>query len=224
MEGKCTSTSNDESISLKVVTEEDRERVLQLLRKSFFSDEPLTGSTEPKGEVSKEEEEFVLSNIKHGTSIMAINKQTGEMVGVCMAGPQRQNEADHLFREAAVVGDTKWGKIVKLLACIERDAKVCERYGVDKILYIIATCVEPSMRGKNIGAILYNAVRDMGKAMGFQLLRADCSSLYSARIKERLGWDCINTVYYKDYVDENKRPIFKPPPPHECCKSYAIRL
>lgn len=215
---------DDGEIQLRIVQEKDRDRVLDLLRKYFFPDEPLTGSTEPKNAVSEEEEDFILSYIQHGTCVMAVHKQSGQLLGVCMAGPQETDKSDYLFGEAAKEGNKKWGKILKLLACIERDAKVSDRYGVQKILYIIGTCVDASMRGKNIGARLYNAVRNIGRERGFQLLRADCSSFYSAKIKERLGWDCINTVYYKEHLDENNRQIFSPPLPHECCKSYALRL
>ncbi|XP_073837336.1 arylalkylamine N-acetyltransferase-like 2 [Musca autumnalis] len=213
-----------DDIELKVIKEEHREKIADLLRKFFFPDEPLTGHTEPIGVASASEEEFVLDNIKYGTCVMAVHKPTNKIVGACMAGPQGVDEADKLFEEAAKEGDTKWGKILKMLACIERDAKVSQRYGVDKILYIIGTCVDSSMRGKNIGAYLYNAVRDLGKEKGYQLLRADCSSFYSAQIKERLGWDCINTVVYSEFVDENNKPYFSPPPPHVNCRSYALRL
>ncbi|XP_061393501.1 arylalkylamine N-acetyltransferase-like 2 [Musca vetustissima] len=216
--------SHDDDIELRIVQEEDREAILEVLRKFFFKDEPLTGFTEPMGVASVTEEEYVLNQIKYGTSVMAIHKPTNKVVGACMAGPQGVDEADHLFEESAKEGDTKWGKILKMLACIERDAKVSQRYGVEKILYIIGTCVDSSMRGKNLGSRLYNAVRDLGKQKGYQLLRADCTSFYSAQIKERLGWDCINTIVYKEFVDDNNKPYFSPPAPHDACRSYALRL
>lgn len=216
--------SYEDDVEIKVVQEENREEIRGILRSYFFTDEPLTGYTEPKGVASVSEEEYVLDNIKYGVCVMAVYKPTNKIVGVCMAGPQGVDEADHLFEEAAKEGDTKWGKILRMLACIERDAKVSQRYGVQKILYIIGTCVDSSMRGKNLGSRLYNAVRDLGKEKGYQLLRADCTSFYSAKIKERLGWDCINTIVYKEFLDANNKPVFNPPPPHDSCKSYALRL
>ncbi|XP_013114048.2 arylalkylamine N-acetyltransferase-like 2 [Stomoxys calcitrans] len=211
-------------IELKVVTKQDRPQVAKLLRKYFYPDEPLTGNLEPIGTASPADEEFILDNIQHGTCVMAIDRTTNKAVGVCIAGPQRANEADHLAHEAKKEGNTKWGKILSLLARIEYEAKVAERYSVQRILYIVGTCVDSSMRGRDLGGRLYNAVRDIGKAKGYQLLRSDCSSFYSAKIKEKLGWDCINTVHYKEFVDEHNVPVFSPPAPHVSCKSYALRL
>ncbi|XP_075162400.1 arylalkylamine N-acetyltransferase-like 2 [Haematobia irritans] len=215
--------TNDD-IELRLVTEHDRPQVTELFRKFFFPDEPLTGSSEPEGNGSNEEEEFILKYIKYGTCIIAIDKKTDKAVGVCLAGPQRENEAEHLFRESAEEGNTTWGNILRLLACIERDAQVMQKYNVKRILYIIGTCVDSSMRGRDIGARLYNAVRDLGKAKGYQLLRADCTSYYSAKIKDKLGWDCINIVNYNEYLDDKGKPVFSPAAPHVCCKSYALRL
>lgn len=221
---KSNPTLDNDDIEIRVVTEDDRPQVLDLLHKYFFLGEPLNAFTEPKGHIQKEEEDFIMSKIEHGNCFIAIHKPTNKSVGVCIAGPQGVDEANHLFEEAAKIKGTKWGHVLHLMGCIERDAQVAKRYNVEKSMYIIATCVDTTMRGKRIGARLYNAVRDLAKASGYGLLRADCSSYYSARIKEELGWDCINTVYYKDHVDENNKPIFVTHPPHECCKSYAIRL
>lgn len=49
--------------------------------------------------------------------------------------PQDVDEADQLFEAAAEEGNTKWGKILKLLACIERDAKVVESVERENSLY-----------------------------------------------------------------------------------------
>ncbi|XP_005187277.1 arylalkylamine N-acetyltransferase-like 2 [Musca domestica] len=213
-----------DDIELKIIQEEDRQQIREILRKYFFTDEPLTGYTEPQGVASPGEEEFLLDNIKYGSCVMAVHKPSNKIIGACIAGPQGIDEADQLFEAAAIEGNTKWGKILKLLGCIERDAKVGQRYGVERILYIIGTCVDHTMRGRNIAARFYDFLRDLGREKGYQLLRADCSSFYSARIKEHQGWDCINTVVYKEYLDENGKPVFDPPPPHVCCKSYALRL
>ncbi|XP_058975874.1 arylalkylamine N-acetyltransferase-like 2 [Musca domestica] len=145
---------------------------------------------------------------------MAVHKPSNKIIGACIAGPQGVDEADQLF-EAAAVKAIPNGENFKTIACIERDAKDGQHYGVERILDIVGTCVDRSMRGRNIASRFYDFLRDLGKAKGYQLLRADCSSFYSARIKEQQGWDCINTIVYKEYLDENGEPVFDLPPPHE---------
>lgn len=213
----------EDGIEIRVATEEDREGVWNLLCKYFFRDEPLTNGSEPKEETNFGKE-FLLSNIAHGTCFLAVVKDTNELVGVTGAGPKGPEEPEHLAKAAAEEGNTKWGRILKFLEKVERDADVYKRYNVTKVLHVIATCVEEKMRGKNIGARLYNAVNDIGKQMGFELQTADCTSFYSARIKDRLGWECVNVAYYKDYFDADGKQVFRPDPPHECCKTFAIRL
>lgn len=212
-----------DDIRICVIQSQQRQRVLDFLRIHYYREEPLTIGTEPKQQ-DQADEDFNISNIDHGTCLMATDAQSETIVGVLLAGPKGPEEADHLFEEAAVEGSSKWGTILKFLACVERDANVCQRFGVQKVLHAHVIGVDTKVRGKNIGGRLMSELKVLGKQLGYELLTADCTSYYSAKMCERLGWECINTVYYKDYVDENKKPVFVLDPPHECCRTFAVRL
>lgn len=56
------------------------------------------------------------------------------------------------------------------------------------------------------------------------LVYVECSSYFSAKAAERLGFKCIYTLYYRDYVDENGEVIFKTSPPHDSSKVYVLSL
>ncbi|XP_073837183.1 arylalkylamine N-acetyltransferase-like 2 [Musca autumnalis] len=218
-----TNMGNIDDIRICVIQPNERQRVLDFLRIHYYHEEPLTIGTEPKQQ-DQADEEFNMSNINHGTCLMAIHTESEAIVGAVLAGPKGPDEADHLFEEAATEGSSKWGRILKFLACVERDANVCQRYGVQKVLHAHVIGVDRKMRGKNIGGRLMSELMKLGNQLGYELLAADCTSYYSAKMCERLGWECINTVYYRDYVDEHKKPVFVLDPPHECCKTFAVRL
>ncbi|XP_013114049.1 arylalkylamine N-acetyltransferase-like 2 [Stomoxys calcitrans] len=214
-------TDNDYRICL--IQPDDRQRVLDFCRIHYYTEEPLTVGTTPKQQ-DKADEDFNMSNIQHGTCLMAVHAQSEEIVGAVLAGPKGPDEAEHIFEEAAQEGGSKWGVILKFLGYVERDASVCKRYGVERVLHAHVLGVDGKMRGHNIGGRLMSELQKLGKNLNYALLTADCTSYYSAKLCERLGWDCVNVAYYRDYVDENQRPIITPPPPHECCKTYAVRL
>ncbi|XP_075163454.1 arylalkylamine N-acetyltransferase-like 2 [Haematobia irritans] len=213
----------DATIEIRVITQADRKRVYDFLAMYFFPEEPLTYGSEPR-DLIVVGEDFLLSNIDYGMCLMAVLKDTNELVGLTMTGPKGPEDADHMQVEADAEGNTKWGNILRFLVQIERESNVFERYTVPKVLNVMATCVDVKMRGRNLGSRLYSAAIDMAKAKGFEVVTADCTSFYSARIKDRLGWDLINVIYYKDFLDANNKQIFCPDPPHECCKTYAVRI
>uniref|UniRef100_A0A1I8PBF0 aralkylamine N-acetyltransferase n=1 Tax=Stomoxys calcitrans TaxID=35570 RepID=A0A1I8PBF0_STOCA len=213
---------SEEDIEIQVITQQDYERVYDFLSLYFCGNEPLTGSSEPRDEVVMGMD-FALSYIEHGTCLKAVLKGSDEIIGLTITGPKGPNEAEHLQKAADANCNTKLGKIFQFLAKVEREANVYERYNVTKVLHILATCVDVKMRGKKLGTHLYNAAIETAKSKGFELVTADCSSFYSARIKENLGWDCVNVAPYKDFHIDNKQ-VFCPDPPHESCKSYAIRI
>ncbi|XP_073838939.1 arylalkylamine N-acetyltransferase-like 2 [Musca autumnalis] len=212
-----------DDIRICIIEPKDRQRVLDFLRIYFYNDEPINIGIEPK-EPAPADEEFTISNIDHGTCLMAIHKESKAIVGALLAGPTGPDEADKLFEEAAAAGSSKWGTILTFLACAERDANVCQRYGVQKVLHAYGIGVDSKMRGKNIGGLLLSELAKLGKQLGYECIAAECTSYYSIKMCERMGWECVHTIYYNDYLDENKKPVFAVDPPHECCKTFVLRL
>ncbi|XP_075162580.1 arylalkylamine N-acetyltransferase-like 2 [Haematobia irritans] len=217
-----TAAQIDNNIRICIIEPKDRQRVLDFLRIHYYCEEPLTVGTTPKQQ-DKADEDFNMSNIDHGTCLMAIQRESETIVGAVLAGPKGPDEADHLLEDAAKEGPTKWGTILKFLAGVERAANVCSRYGVEKVLHAHVIGVDRKMRGHNIGGSLMNELKVLARKLNYELLTADCTSYYSGKMCERLGWECVNVVYYKDCVDDNGRPIITSNPPHDCCRTYAVK-
>ena len=107
---------------------------------------------------------------------------------------------------------------------LERKANVFERFGVSKTIHSHLTAVDSSCRGKGVGIRLRKALMALGRERGYSLMTVDCNSFYSGRQCEQLGMECVNEIYYKDYKNEEGRPIFNVKYPHERARAFVMRL
>uniref|UniRef100_A0A0K8W7E8 aralkylamine N-acetyltransferase n=1 Tax=Bactrocera latifrons TaxID=174628 RepID=A0A0K8W7E8_BACLA len=229
MTGTETKPSQVDNIRIRVIKLNESDDVLKFIRIHFYPDEPMNiGSAQ--GHPDLEDEQFNISQIAHGTSLMAMQQQTAgsilseRIVGVLLSGPKHSNEAEHLFKEAARYGSSNWGTQVGILAQAERDCNVYERYNVERALHIHALAVDKSLRGLAIGMRLLEKFKGLGLELKYPLMTLDCTSLYSAKSAERVGMNCVNVIKYADYLDKEGEVVYKPPPPHEYLKTYAMRL
>lgn len=215
---------DSDDILIRVAIESDKNVVLDFIRKHYYPDEPLTIGSEPKVP-SRQDEEFSISIISHGMSIVAIDSQrNNEIVGVALAGSIGPSEADDIIIEAERCSDKKWQTILYLLARLERTANLYERYNVDKALHIHVMGVDQRIRGKSIGIKLIRKCMENGVALGYPLISLDCTSIYSIKIAEKLQMDCVGKLAYADYKDANGKQLFRPPPPHKHIKTFAKLL
>lgn len=229
MTGSAIEVNQADNIRIRRIKLSERDEVLNFLRIHFYPDEPLNIGSAQKHQ-DPEDEEFNISQIAHGTGLMAVQQHivngflSERIVGVLLSGPKYSNEAEHLFKAAARHGSTNWGKIVEILAQAERDSNVYERYNVESALHIHVLGVDGSLRGRAIGTRLIEKLKDLGRELKYPLMTLDCSSLYSAKLSERLGMDCVNAIKYADYLDKEGKVVYNPPLPHEYLKTYAMRL
>lgn len=213
-----------DGILIRVALDSDKEAILDFIRTHYYPDEPLTIGNEPK-EPSRQDEEFSISLIPYGMSIVAIDpQQDNKIVGVTLAGPIGPSEADDIVAEAESCTDKKWQEILYLLAHLERNARLYQRYGVDKALHLHVMGVDRHARGKSIGMKLMGKCMENGKALGYPVISLDCTSIFSIRIAEKLHLECVGKLAYADYTDANGKQLFRPPPPHTHIKTFAKLL
>lgn len=215
---------DSDDILIRVAIESDREAILDFIRHHYYPEEPLTIGNEPNVQ-SRQDEEFTISVIPHGVSIVAIDSQrNNRIVGAAMVSPIGPSEADETQHEAEHCTDKKWQEILYLLAHLQRKANLYERYGVEKALYVHALGVDRNARGKSIGIKLMRKCMDNGKALGYPLISLDCTSIFSIQMAEKLQMECVGELAYTDYTDANGKQLFRPPPPHTHIKTFAKLL
>lgn len=215
--------SNSSEITFKVASSSDYDQVLEFIRSHYYPEEPITIGNEPR-EQSVEDEEFSMSSLDEGTTIMAVDGDN-EMVGVCISGAIQPNDAEKMIEDSKRVKSKKWSEILLLLAYLEHKANVCERFNVPKSLHMHVMGVHPKVRGQSIGVKLMGRCMANGKQLGFKLASTDCTSIFSIKIAERLGMECIETLAFDEYRDKTDgRQIFKPTQPHTHIKTFIQRL
>jgi len=216
------------SYSIAPITTKDEEKVVMFLRKFFFRDEPLNvaiGLLDDCPDATCQElEDYCNRSIPDGLSVMAISS-TGRVLGVCLNGAMNRADEEVYDVNAIECSNKKFECILKLLTTVSKEAKVFERFpDIDKILDIKIISVDESCRGQGICKALVDRTKQLAIEHDFQMLKIDCSSHYSAKAAARLGFEVIYTLHYDEYLDENGRPIFIPPPPHTCAKTFVMKL
>lgn len=64
----------------------------------------------------------------------------------------------------------------------------------------------------------------MALEKGYKVIDVECSSQYSANAVEKCGFECIYSMPYSHYLDENGEVVFKTQPPHTDIKIYVFLL
>ncbi|KAB0799471.1 hypothetical protein PPYR_07351 [Photinus pyralis] len=200
---------------IRIVTEEDTEAVLELLKKNFFLDEPLNDYVkliEFKDSTCEELEQFCKEKIHEKNSVMAITP-SGQILGVSLNGTLEEDYGD-----VEQCQNPKFKKILKLL---NHCAKIFqpifnERFPKSsKVLNIRVLSSDSAWRGQGIAGALIKRSRQIAQEQGYDLIRVDCSSHFSARAVSKLGYELVYELKYEDYKD-NGEVVFKLPHPHTC--------
>ncbi|XP_030377518.1 dopamine N-acetyltransferase-like [Scaptodrosophila lebanonensis] len=219
------SSKTEDSIKIRTMTVDDFKEIKPFLREHLYTGEPLTMSSNEDAEKCDEKntDEYNLKLIKQGTSLVAV-EPSGRIVGLVLAGALYPSDFEKNRVAAETAEQHVWGRLNRLLSVVERQANFFERYGASKAIYSHITNVHSSMRGKGLGSRLAAALMDVGRAKGFPLMVAYCTSFYSARQKQALGMEVAYSLPYADYKDEEGRVIFHPPAPHDAIRVMVMRL
>lgn len=217
------SENGKSDIIYRIATPNDRHNILEFLRKHYYPEEPITNGNEPKQQDSADEE-FSLSVIDDGASIIAVDTTKNDrIIGAIMAGPIESDEVKHLQVESKRCEENnskKWSQILLLLAHLAECANVFERFHIEKSLHIHVMSVDTGYRGKSIGTNLMEKCMEAGKSLGYSLVSTDCTNIFSIKIAEKLDMQCINTLAFCDYKDNNGKQLFKPPLPNTHIKTF----
>lgn len=84
-------------------------------------------------------------------------------------------------------------------------------------------CVDSSARGMGIGKALTQRTLDFAKEHNYDLCHCFCSSKFSSKLCEQLGFDRAYSLRYDKYFVDGKNPIL-PEAPHDRASIYVKRL
>ncbi|XP_059617137.1 arylalkylamine N-acetyltransferase 1-like [Phlebotomus argentipes] len=204
-------------ISYEMIKPEDADEVVAFIRRHFFEDEPLNRSLK-LGEC-KELEIFSTESLPEHISFKAV--RNGEILGVMINGVVHKNsDAPH----ADFSGHEKFQKIITMSEGLEHQCDIFGRFPeLQSYVDGRIMCVANSARGLGIAGRLVEETLKHMISENLSLIYIQCSSLYSARVLEKLNFSEILTLKYEDYKIDGQQ-VFSPEKPHESVKIFIKRL
>ncbi|KAK7789710.1 hypothetical protein R5R35_012310 [Gryllus longicercus] len=214
---------------LVFLRQEDAPRLLAFLKRFFFRDEPLNVAVQLLGPRHDQPcvplEEYCAEALQEPLSIAAVAPGSGELLGVCLNGSNAPGHADEARARAAACPHPRFRKILRLLAEVEAQADLFARFpGLQRLLEVRVLSVDGACRGLGIGTALLRRTRELAAEHGFPLVRCDCTSAFSARAVDRLGFYPVCTLPYDSYLGDDGRPVFQPEPPHTQVSCYVYKV
>lgn len=210
------------NILFRVAKNDDHENLLEFLREHYYKEEPITISHPIKGH-TKDDEEFTMSHIDHGTVLLAIDSKNDKIIGAFVAGPIEVGDVEKMLEESEK-SEKKWGEIMKFLAYIESKANVLEKFKVEKSLHCHVLAVHHDYRGNKIGQKLFENSFINAKKLGYKILSADCTSIFSIKISQQLGMECVSIVTYEEYNKIIGKDLFISHSPNNEIKTFVKQL
>lgn len=210
-------------IKYRAAETKDEEKVLQLLREYFYPDEPLNQSC---GNHDPEDESFAIGLIKQGlcniAEVFDAAHPDGYIIGCRLSYPNAKGEGSDKSED--IIPTTPFQKIVAFLGMLTAKSNVFERFNVERTAQGHIVCVHKDFRGKGIAKQLYVENIELARKLGYPMYVCDCTSLFSAKLCEKLGMELTATLQFDEFLDANGNAYYKPPPPHDYARSYALRL
>ncbi|XP_002034562.2 LOW QUALITY PROTEIN: dopamine N-acetyltransferase [Drosophila sechellia] len=219
--------SQKDGITVRVMKEDDYPRVKTFMKDYFHYDEPMGMGLEEPIHLQHEEEvdRQYLAVIRQGLSIVALDDNNGGLlVGIAVAETMDPIEMAKQHKEAEEMEPNALGLSRKLIAKVEPEANIFERYGVSSYLSLLAISVHPSMRQRRILVILSRCLFTLGRSRGHTLFITSGTNHYSSRSAMKAECECIHALAYADYKDDQGRPIYNPPAPHTQIRILASKM
>ncbi|KAK3920848.1 Dopamine N-acetyltransferase [Frankliniella fusca] len=208
---------------LRAILPEDTNEVFDFLVKYYYPYEPINQSVNriPVNIYQCSHGD----TIKEGFSLMAVEKETGKLIGVSIQGLARPGEdVDILMKAQAVAafGAVKVAKSFEILAVLEREADMWTRLGVDRSLRVLATAVHSDYQGLGLGAAFVVASARLAQKHMIGSLSIITSSFYFANACRRLGGQLVHSVRYAEFTDDKGVPHLPVKAPHVAVTMWAF--
>ncbi|KAH8284584.1 hypothetical protein KR018_004943 [Drosophila ironensis] len=227
------SSEKDCPYTIELVRPEDGEAVIAMLKTFFFKDEPLNTFLD-LGEC-KELEKYSLKPLGDNCSYKAVNKE-GKIIGIFLNGllrrpvgfillkpripclfsvdSRKQSPNDVAGKAADGCEHPKFKKILSLFDHVEENFNIFDLYpNEDVMLDGKILSVDTNYRGLGIAGRLTERAYQYMRENKINVYHIVCSSHYSARVMEKLGFHEVFNMQFADYKPHGE-VVFKPALPH----------
>lgn len=210
---------------VRVITEDDTEAVLVHLREFFFKNEPINESVkllENESSRCMDLERYCIKAMHGGISYVAVT-DTEKIISVSLNIISALDEVDS---EEIEYSDPKFLIVDKFLTIAGGNGTkaILKKFpNCKKVWDVKVLSTDSQWRGKGIAGVLLDLSRKTAYEKGCDLIRMDCSSYYSARVAEKLGFELVHEMLFDDYREDGK-PVFAIPHPHTSATTYVQKI
>ncbi|CRK93822.1 CLUMA_CG007349, isoform A [Clunio marinus] len=220
---KLSESAIESKITYDLITEDDKEQVLKLLKATFFQDEPLNRCVE-LGEC-KDLEIYCTKSISDGCSYKAVNGD-GEIIGVFLNGIIKKPTADMTPCSLASSTDhPKFKKIMSLMDYVDSKFNIFALYpDIDLFVDGKILAVDSKYRGHGIAGHLTDKTIENLRLRKIPIFSILCSSHFSARVCEKMGFEEVFQLPFEDFVDDEGKPVLCPEKPHVSVRIFIRKI
>jgi ribosomal protein S18 acetylase RimI-like enzyme len=211
-----------EGYDIVTAKEEDRESIAEFLRQHFFKYEPLNVCTgcSPNRPISAISP---LRFLSQGKSLLAVSRNGRHILGVCVNAEVKRNENTYTTKQMRLA-EPSYNKISSFLEKVEASADIWKDADAHHAILMYMLGVDPAAARRGIARALMETSRDKARSEGYQLTWIVCTSHFSAKIARSIGMECVYSLPYSAYKDEDGNPVFKPPHPHTEVAVFVQKL
>lgn len=209
------------------LTSADKERVIEFLAKTFFKDEPLNIAVGiSSANRCRELEDYCTMPLSQGVSLAAVNDQN-QILGLTINSVIYKREASSggASEDEDECPNPQFKIILSFLKWLEKKCDIFSKFpNINKFLDLSIISVDPNCRGQGLAKkLVYDSI-DLALSNDIDIVKADCTSHFSAKALTRLGFSCIYSVSYDEYVGPDNKPIFQTPEPHNSAEIYVMNV
>ena len=200
-----------------LVTEEYYERGIWMAKNCFLPHDPLS-----KGlgiEWCDELEGMWINTFKQGLSVMIVNPNNG--APMCLRAtrtdsPSGQPDLEQVENQSLL-------KMIKFHKYSESKIDFYKEKGAAWCIHFFGLCTSEAYRQQGLATTLMEFSLDLARNLEIVplFIRGEGSSNYSQRIYEKLNFDLMNDIIYKDY-NENGEQIIKDTGDHKSMAVYCF--
>ncbi|XP_076163428.1 arylalkylamine N-acetyltransferase-like 2 [Ptiloglossa arizonensis] len=196
--------------SIQEIPEDRYEDVLDHMCKYFIAEEPICKFLNAKDDPNyvSNFRQIWKEMLNQGLSVAAFtaNPRGGKPL-LAGANVLELNRKGHKY-DFSHLETEKEKRVTRILIETQREAKVHEKYGVDKYLSAMGLSVNPLFQGASLGTHLLKARENICREYNISVTATLFTSAISQMLAARCGFEELMVKDYDSFVDEEGNKIF----------------
>ena len=202
---------------LELVSEENNKKFMTFLKDHVTPDKILDKSL--GFNFDEEMKIFFTKLFSKSLTLLLVSDKTGEIIacrGMIIGKKGEPLDLDHVKNEQLLA-------TITFLNHKNEEMDVYKRFGVDTAVELLSLGTHRLYRQRGIANKMMEAALLFCEGLGLRCLKGECSSIYSQKIYEKLGFETLHTFNYDEYKI-NDEIVFKNTGIHKCTKIYVKQL